>query len=541
MAVSDRRALPSAWSVGAAVVVVVGALAMAGCGGGGSSPNTAATGPRHGGTLVIAASTDPGQFNDAVSTAGPTRLIAGNIFSGLTQIDGQLHAQPDLATSWETPDNGLTWTFHLANGVTWHDGQPLRSADVKYTFDEVLLKYHPTTKAGLSGILERIDTPDADTVVFRLKRPYGPLPLRLGNIDAPILPEHIYQGTDPLKNPANQRPIGTGPYKFGDYQPGSRITLVRNDSYFKPGLPYLDRVVFSIIPQPNHQVAALQRGEVDYVPVAAPALLGQLRAAPNLALKPTVANGNGALNCQNLLTFNLKNPELGRLEVRQALAYAIDRQRILDQVQFGQGAVSKGPIASAFEWAQAPDAPTYPRDVAKANARLDQAGLARGPDGTRFALKMIVSGDPRMSSIISENLGQLGVRVDVQILDGNAANNAVFVAHTADLGSWGSCNAADPDIGVPPLYSTSNIQDVVGGNVARYSNPRLDALFAEGAGTTDQAARARAYRQADDILLRDLPYWWLTEQRNVSAMSSKVHDIANWSADPAERAWIGNG
>ncbi|ODU07371.1 MAG: hypothetical protein ABS81_01015 [Pseudonocardia sp. SCN 72-86] len=487
---------------------------------------------------MIAASTDPGQFNDGISTAGGTRLIAGNIFSGLTQIDENLTAQPDLATSWETPDNGLTWTFHLATGVTWHDGQPFSSADVKFTFDEILLKYHPTTKAGLSGILDRVDAPDANTVVFHFKRPYGPLPLRLGNIDAPILPQHLYQGTDPLKNPANQKPVGTGPFKFGDYQPGSKITLVRNESYFKAGLPHLDSVVFSIIPQSTQQVAALQRGEIDYVPVAAPALLDQLRSAPNITLKPTVANGNGALNCQNLLTFNTQNPALAKPEVRQAIAYAVDRQRILDQVQFGQGAVSKGPIASAFAWAQAPGAPAYPRDVAKANALLDQAGLARVGGGNRATLKMIVSGDPRQSSIIAENLGEIGIAVDVQVLDGNAANNAVFVSHTADLGSWGSCNAADPDIGVPPLYSTSNIQDVVGGNVARYSNPQLDALFVQAASTTDQAARAKAYQEADTILLRDLPYWWLTEQRNVSAFSTKVHDIANWSADPAERAWI---
>ena len=539
---TSRRGLQARWRAvrrTGAGIVAVAALMLAGCSPG-ESPAPIGE-PQRGGTMVIVASSDPGQFNDGITTAGGTRRIAGNIFSGLTQINKDLNADPDLATSWETPDNGLTWTFHLATGVKWHDGQPFSSADVKFTFEQVLLKYHPTTKAGLSGILDRIDTPDASTVVFHFKRPYGPLPLRLGNIDAPILPQHLYQGTDPLKNPANQKPVGTGPYKFGDYQPGSRITLVRNDTYFKPGLPYLDRIVFSIIPQATQQVAALQRGEVDYVPVAEPALLDQLRSSPDITLAPTVANGNGALNCQNLLTYKLQNPNLAKLETRQAFAYAIDRQRILEQVEFGQGAVSKGPIASAFGWAQSPDVPAYPRDVAKANALLDQAGLARGPDGTRFPLKMIVSGDPRQSQIIAENLGEVGVKVDVEVLDGSAANAAVFVTHTADLGSWGSCNAADPDIGVPPLYSTSNIQDVVGGNVARYSNPQVDALFAQGSSTTDQATRAGAYHRVDDILLRDLPYWWLTEQRNVSAFSSRIHGVANWSASPAERAWSENG
>ncbi|MGH3601156.1 MAG: ABC transporter substrate-binding protein, partial [Pseudonocardiaceae bacterium] len=150
---------------------------------------------------------------------------------------------------------------------------------------------------------------------------------------------------------------------------------------------------------------------VDYVPVADPSLLGSLRSAPGISLKPTVANGNGALNCQNLLTYNLQTPPLAKLEVRQAFAYAIDRQRILDQVQFGQGAVSKGPIASAFAWAQDPNAPIYPRDVNRANALLDQAGYPRGSDGIRFALQMKVSGDPRESAIISQNLAEVGVHV----------------------------------------------------------------------------------------------------------------------------------
>ncbi|MGB3389778.1 MAG: ABC transporter substrate-binding protein [Pseudaminobacter sp.] len=496
--------------------------------------------PKKGGTMVMVATGDPGQFNIAISTNGLPRRVSGNIFSGLTFIGEDLTAQPDLATTWETPDDGKTWTFHLAQGVHWHDGAPFSSADVKYSFEEVLIKYHPTTRAGLADLLESIETPDDHTVVFHFNRPYAPLPLRLGNIDAPILPKHLYEGTDPLTNPANQTPVGTGPFKLGAYNKGSSVELVRNDNYFKEGLPYLDRLVLSIVPDASQQVAALLQGELDYIPAVSPAFVKTLEANPNITLKPTISNGHGALNCQNLMTYNIRgNKHLADKTVRQALAYAIDRERIVEQVTFGQAKVATGPIASAFDWARPADLPSYTHNPAKANELLDSAGKVRGDDGLRFSLSMhTTASNNALVEIVKENLAEVGINLEVNIVDGNAANEAVFVTHAADLGIWGSCNASDPDIGIPPLYVSTNIYDSIGANTAGYDNPALDAEFRAAASTTDMAVRAQHYQNVVRILVEDMPYLWLFEQRNISALNARLRDVSNWSANQAERAWF---
>src|SRR5262249_25404610 len=130
--------------------------------------------PKRGGTLVVGATTDPGQLNPGLTTASPTHLVADNFFNGLLQFDERLEPQPGLAESWQVAPDGRTYTFRLRPNVLWHDGAPFTSADVKFTFEEILLKFHARTKAGLENVLAGIDTPDAQTVVFRFKEPYAP-------------------------------------------------------------------------------------------------------------------------------------------------------------------------------------------------------------------------------------------------------------------------------------------------------------------------------------------------------------------------------
>ncbi|HEV2123644.1 MAG TPA: ABC transporter substrate-binding protein [Chloroflexota bacterium] len=152
---------------------------------------TQAATPKKGGKLVVATSGDPGQFNPGLTTAGGTHLVTGNIYSGLLQFDEKLDPQPNLAERWQASPEGKQYTFALRKGVKWHDGKPFTAADVKFTFEEVLLKFHARTKAGLENTLAGIDTPDENTVVFRFKEPYAPLLRRLDVVEAPILPKHI--------------------------------------------------------------------------------------------------------------------------------------------------------------------------------------------------------------------------------------------------------------------------------------------------------------------------------------------------------------
>jgi peptide/nickel transport system substrate-binding protein len=185
--------------------------------------------------------------------------VADNLYNGLLQFDEHLAPQPNLAERWTVADDGKTYTFHLARRVEWHDGQPFTAAEFKFTFEQILLPFHARTKAGLEQVLEAIDTPDEHTVVFRFAQPYAPLLRRLDVVEAPILPKHPYQGTDILTNPTNAQPIGTGPFKFQAYVKGEQVRLVRNEPYFKPDLPCLDRVVFKIIPHASTPLWPLSR------------------------------------------------------------------------------------------------------------------------------------------------------------------------------------------------------------------------------------------------------------------------------------------
>ena len=504
-----------------------------------AAPSTAtAQFARPGGTLVIGAGNDPGQFNPGITTAGGTHFVTGNIYNGLLMLDEAFNPMPDLARTWTVSPDGTTYTFNLAHDVTWHDGQPFTSADVKFTFEEVLLKFHARTKAGLEAVLAGIDTPDDYTVVMRFNQPYGPLLQRLDIVEAAILPKHVYAGTDIQNNPANQQPIGTGPFKFAEYAKGDRVRLVRNENYFKPGLPYLDELVFRIIPQATTATLAFEQGEVDYLISVPGPDLARLRAMPGVTIASTSA-GSGGSNCQDTLVYNLRRAPLSTLEVRQALAYAIDRQQILDEVRFGQGRVAISPISSALGWAHNPNVPRYAFDPTRARELLDQAGYPVQAGGTRFSLTFPhPTSFARQGEVLRANLAAVGIDLQLQPLEVNAANEATYVRAEFDVGYGSYCNGPDPEIGVARAYVSSNIKPIPFANGAAYSNPHVDALFAQAAGTVDRAERAALYAEIQDILVQDVPYWWLTESDQVRAIAPGFHDLNIWSGNLAEGAWL---
>ena len=219
-----------------------------------------------GGTVVAAVPSDPGHFNPGITTGSNVHAVSDSMFNGLVALDANLSPTPDLAESWTVDKDSKVFTFKLVKNARWHDGMPFTSADVKFSFENILLKYHSRTKAGLGSVIEAIDTPNEHTVIFRLKVPYGPLLQRLDVTEAPILPRHRFQtGGDPNTHPANLDPVGTGPFKLDSYKRGEIVTLRRNPDYFKAGLPKLDRLVFRIIPDASSRLLAMEQGEVDYV------------------------------------------------------------------------------------------------------------------------------------------------------------------------------------------------------------------------------------------------------------------------------------
>ncbi len=399
-------------------------------------PSTTATpvaaAPKQGGTFVIVAGTDPGNLNPAISTSGALHFIAGSLYNGLVALDKDFKPEPELADSWTIADEGKTYTFKLHPGVKWHDGKSFTSADVKFTFENLLLKFHARTQTGVAPVLDKIETPDDLTVVFRFKTPYAPLLQQLNVIEAPILPKHLYEGSDPQNNPTNLKPVGTGPFKFVEYKKGQQVTMERNRDYFKLGVPRFDKLIFSIIPDTTTALLAFERGEVDYVSVPG-SDVERISKLTGVVVGRSPAGAGGSFCVQTIIP-NLDRAPLDKLAVRQALNIAIDRSRMVQQVLFNQGRVARGPMATTA-WYFDSSLPTFEYSTGKANQLLESAGLAKGADGFRFKLTAVLPNTvSKMAEVLKENLAQVGVNMDLKIVDFNEANQTVFIKREFDLG-----------------------------------------------------------------------------------------------------------
>lgn len=498
--------------------------------------------PKRGGTVVVVMNADPGPMNPAITTAGGTHTVTDQIFNGLVGLDDTLNPVPELAASWTISADGKTYTFKLASGVMWHDGQPFSSADVKFTFEQGLLKFHARTKAALESVLDGIDAPDAGTVIFRFKQPYGPFLQRLDVVEASIIAKHIYDGKDLEKDPATAKPIGTGPFKFTEYVKGDHVTLDRNTTYFKKDasgaqLPYLDKAILRIIPNSTTAVQALEQGEVDYLGSVPGADLARLQKNSSLTLVQGFGGSGGSV-CQDVLIPNLTKKPFDTLEGRRAFYTAIDRKFIVDQVYFNQGIPSTGPISSQMAWAYTPQVHQYPFDVAQANKLLDQAGYARGADGTRLTVTFTHAASyAKLGEALREQLKAVGISFQLESLDVNAANDKVFMKKDFDLGVASYCNGSDPEVGVRRVYVSSNIGPILFSNGAGYKNPKIDQLFDQGAAQTDRAERAKTYAQIQQILTDDVPYFWIVDSQGYRAYRSVYKGFRTSGGNILEAAW----
>ncbi|PTM46631.1 ABC transporter substrate-binding protein [Phreatobacter oligotrophus] len=502
-----------------------------------ASLSTAEQKPRSGGAAIIAIQGDPGHFNPAISTAGPLHAVAGSLYNGLVALDRQGNPQPDLARSWMISQDGRTATFTLVNGVRWHDGQPFTSADVKFSFEEVLFRFHARARAGLASAVEAIETPDPQTVVFQLRRPHPALLRQLDVTEAPIIPRHVHQGTDVMQSPANLRPVGTGPFRFDSYQRDGQVVFVRNPNYFKPELPRLDRLIFRVIPDSATQVSAFLAGEIDMLARVSAIDAQRLRGQPITLVDTT--SGAGGANCIMTLVFNLNRPALADLRVRRALTLAIDRQQILERVIFGQGRVAAAPIASGIGWAHQPGLLDGAQvDVVAANKLLDEAGLARGASGVRATLDILhFPAFARYSELMRQQLAAIGIALNMRQLDAAAFPTAVFSERAFDLALISYCNGVDPEIGVRRMYHSSAIGTVPFSNAAHIRDAEIDRLFDIAGSTGDTAVRGEAYRAAQRRIVELLPYWWLVETDFTAAWRNDLTGFSPWSGQFAETAW----
>ena len=510
------------------VTAVVLIAAVAGCG----APN----GPKKGGTITFGMTGDPVIFNPILSTDVPSGRVNDLVYSGLIKLNEKLEPVGDLAESWETSPDGLVWTIHLRKGVKWHDGQPFSSADVKYTYEAIKSPDYTGVRATEFKPIQKIETPDDYTVVLTLDKPYAPLlttALTYG-----IIPKHLFESTPIAKmkeNPANMQPIGTGPYKYKEWQKGQYILLEANPDYFD-GAPNIEKVVFKFYQDEQVMLAALEKGDIDY--------MGAIPADEVDRIKKDYATKFDFHEIADLgynyIGLKQTNPLFKDVRVRQALMYGANREQIVKDVLKGRAEVMNANLPSA-SWAYAGDQLNpYKYDPEKAKQLLEEAGWKVGPDGIRvkdgkrFSFKLITStGNKTLESalnIIQQNWKDIGVEAKVEYIEWS-----VLCAQYLDVAKF-EAYALGWSLGVDPdfylyFHSSSAVNEkgqLVGFNDVEFKNPDLDKLLEQGRATMDPAKRKEIYIQAQKIVNEQLPYVFLYSQHVTSAMSNRIKGVI-WS------------
>lgn len=481
-----------------------------------------------GGVLNTPAWPAPSVLNSAISTAGPESFIGPKFFDGLLGYDVGLVAKPSLATEWSMSEDGTRVTFKLREGVKWHDGQPFTSKDVAFTFMEVLKKIHGRGKTTFAGLMN-VETPDDYTATFVLDRPNPGMMRALDSRESPILPAHLYEGTDIVANPANTAPVGTGPFKMAEYEIGSYLVMVKNEDYWDSGYPLLDRIVIQFVPDAATRAAMLESGQADAV------FLNMIPAQDILRLSESSqfvmdTRGFEAMPSAQQMDFNLDNPFLADVRVRQAIAHAIDTEWITRNVWYGLGHAGKSPLhVDQKEYFTTEGVPEYAYDLERANALLDEAGHPRGSDGWRFALTL----DPSpwgtesitASAYIREQLRQIGINCTVRTQDFAVFTTTVWTERKHDLVLYTVNLGADPTIGTQRFYwSKSFSPGVAFSNGANYSNSEVDALLEAAQVEIDPDARRQQFKKFQQIVMAELPVLPITDISGANIASAKVKD-----------------
>jgi peptide/nickel transport system substrate-binding protein len=511
-----HRAKP--WSVGVLVLAAFLAHAVAG-------PGPAEAQPKPGGTLVMVHQ-DPGVMNPILEVGWPH--FPRMSFNGLVDYDPQGNIVPGLATAWSVSDDSLTYTFQLRKDVRWHDGRPLTAQDVAFTFEKILDREIGSRLNLLFQSVREVQAPNPHTVVFRLK---DRDPVFLANLWNGILPKHIWEKEDFKKSQYNVIPVGSGPWKLTEWVRGDRMTFEANRDYFE-GRPHLDRIIVKVIPDVTVAFAALEKGDVHYLPfkgvVGGPPyqLVDRLKKHNHLEVKVY------EVSSMQRLFFRNDKPPFDNLKVRQAVAHAINKRLILDRLLFGYGQIANSEVPPAMKWAHNPNVVQYDYDVARANQLLDEAGLKRGADGVR--LKTRIYGTPGvrtiLSNILKEQLRAVGISADLVINEWTTYYNAIRQTREVDgvFTIFSLPTIPDPTTEAP-RYHSREIKP--GGlNYLLYSNPRIDEIIDASLTTLDQKKRAQLFHEYQEILARDVPMIPLYVMTGVDVWNKRFtgFEVSEW-------------
>ena len=462
--------------------------------------------PKSGGTLNVVIQPEPPGLMMGLLQNGPTQMVAGDIYESLLRYDKDLNPMPSLAKEWTKSEDGLTYTFTLHDDVLWHDGEPFTAEDVVFSVDEFLRETHARLRASLVHV-ESIEAPDDTTVVFTLKQPFGPF---LGLFEAgtmPMIPKHIYEGTDYAENPANNTPIGTGPFKFEEWERGSYIHLVKNEDYYLEGKPYLDEIYYQVIPDAASRSVAFENGTVDLLPGGSVENfdIPRLIAMDNVC---STTEGWEFLAPLSWMWMNLHDGPMTDKNLRKAVMHAMNREFARDALWNGNGRIATGPVNSVTPFYE-PDTPDITFDPEKAREYL----AASDYDGETLEILPLPYGETwqRWAEVVKQNLAEIGIDARIVATDVAGWNQRVG-EWDFDLAFTYIYQYGDPALGVARNYISTNIaKGSPWNNVSGYVNEEVDALFAKAAVSPDDDERQALYSEVQNILVEDLPVAWMIE------------------------------
>lgn len=466
------------------------------------------SGPDYGGRIIMGSIGEPSNLIPYLASDSASQEVAGWLYTAPLEYDKNLNIVKLAAETWEVLEDGTFMRFKLREGLKWQDGAPLTADDVTFTYKLMVNPNTPTAYAAdFLNIAEYRQTGPLSFEV-RYNAPYARSAITWMH---PILPKHVLEGQDIATTPFARNPIGAGPYKLKSWETGGRIVLEANDLYFK-GRPYLDEVVYRIIPDLTTIFLEAKAGKIDFLGLTPQQYLRQTNGPEwekNWKKYKYLSPG------YTFLGFNLTSPLFSDERVRRALAYAINREEVIKGALMGLGEPTIGPYKPGT-WAYNTALTPYPFDPERAKNMLAEAGWTPGKDGVlekdgrRFSFTILVNqgNDERVkvATILQQQFKALGVECSIRTVEW-----AAFLKEFVNKGNYDALILAwnildDPDIF--DVWHSSAISEN-GLNFVHYSNREVDELLEKARATADKAERKRLYDRFQEILHQEQPYLFL--------------------------------
>ena len=481
--------------------------------------------PVAGDTLIMGSGADAVNLLPVLASDGTSGDINGLVYNGLVRYDKDLNIEGELAERWEISPDNLTLTFHLRQGVRWHDGAPFTAEDVLFTYR---LLVDPKTPTAYAERYRQVATAEVlDAYTFRV-RYHKPLATALISWAFSVHPRHLLEGVEITKSPLASHPIGTGPYRFVAWQRGEKIVLEANPDYFE-GPPYIQRVLYRVIPDASTMFLEMQSGGLDHMGLTP---LQYARQTDTPAFRRRFRKYRYPAFAYTYLGYNLHRPMFQDKRVRQALSYAIDKQEIIDGVLLGLGQVASGPYKPG-SWAHNSDVPLYRYDPQRARALLPEAGwqdsdgdgvLDRGGKPLAFTIVTNQGNDQRVKAgeIIQRRLSEVGVKVKLRVVEWAAFLKEFINPGNFDATILGWSGGIDPDV-----YNVWHSSKTGPGelNFIAFQNTEVDQLLEAGRRTFDQKERKRFYDRFQEILAEEQPYTFLYVPESLPVVAARFRGI----------------